>query len=1125
MLAQIWDLADINKAGQLNRDEFAIAMYLIVQQRSNPGIPLPETLPPNLIPPSMRQQQRQLTGPGTPYPIPHPPRLSNTRPASTAQPSSPFDPTPQPPPPPKSAADDLLGLDSFTSSVAQQPQSGAGAGGASGSNPSDGLQSYDSGETSPTATPAAAHSPIPPSGLFGRPAPAFVPTSNFGQSIMPSSTGGSSHSSLLSRGFPQPPRQPPQDSVDDLLGDADPEVSKKLTAETTELANLSNEIGSLTKQTQELNVKRLSAETDLSSLTTQKQHIEAQLSQLRTAYQKEAAQVKCVEEQLTQSRAETAKLSHGYQILQAEFNQLQYKKQDLLTRLETDKRENEGLKERMNLLNAENRSLREELDRLEAQAKREHGMVAISRKQVEKSEQEREKLKNGIDDASRSNVTSPVPPGSPTQSQASNATNNHNPFHRKSPPPAPETSNFASNSPFAPTATQASNGNAPSMVDDVFGPTFSSTPPPQPVFPRPPLDSSSYAPSAPESGHGGRSTPPTSPPASSYHSSPKLSEALPPLAATGAQITSAFLPLPISRTDSVTSSVQVNPSTSATSVRDSQFSRPDTPTNMFGGGGSNAAESPAARERDAYGKSEDRRTSFSVKSDAGSEALGRPSFSPRNDSPFALVEKNTTGTTSGGDEQRPKSEKTDSFHNFSSIPGTFPASVDGGTPIQPMPTGESTMSNRSRRSNASRSAFNSSSDPFDMGGRDGGGVRSASSKDLDDAFGRFPKVVDPHHTGGSGISVTKFRADEEFPPIEEIRPDSDSDTDPGFEDNFTSPSPVQNTKLPGASAAPPTNAAGQALSFDDPREAQSSSAQPPSATSAQQSPPAYNNSNNNQNQAPPPPPPPSGGAVAGAGSQDKSPYSAEFGGLLPSRSDPMPTTPGGSSNPAVAFPSVPTTSAADDGFDESAFGDLAEAKEEADDKTDNELGPSSAFDDFNPVFDTPAAKNATNQAPGMAISDDDDFAKFTFNIDGPSQMAQTHGDGSTGMQPAKPPSPQDWDAIFANFGDQSSSTAAAVEAGSQPGKESVPAKANGTSDQSGTDPGEGGVSLSSPDPITSSAPVTTPSAAAVEGGGAKVAGGRDDDKVTKLTGMGFDRESSVKALEQHGWNLDRVSSP
>ncbi|KAH0240225.1 hypothetical protein KCU71_g24140, partial [Aureobasidium melanogenum] len=63
-LASIWDLADINSEGQLNRDEFAVAMYLIRQQRS--GDPLPAFLPPALVPPSMRNQPRpapQTTAP------------------------------------------------------------------------------------------------------------------------------------------------------------------------------------------------------------------------------------------------------------------------------------------------------------------------------------------------------------------------------------------------------------------------------------------------------------------------------------------------------------------------------------------------------------------------------------------------------------------------------------------------------------------------------------------------------------------------------------------------------------------------------------------------------------------------------------------------------------------------------------------------------------------------------------------------------------------------------------------------------------------------------------------------------------------------------------------------------
>jgi len=865
--------------------------------------------------------------------------------------------------------------------------------------------------------------------------------------------------------------------MDDLLGDADPEVSNKLTNESTELANLSNQIGTLTKQTQELNNKRLSAETDLSSLATKKQHIEAQLVQLRAAYQKEAAAVKRVEDELAHSRNDTNKATQEYQRIEAEYNQLQYKRQEISSQLEADKRENENLKERMNLINAENRSLREELERLELQARRERGMVAINRKQVEKSEQEREKLKNGMEEATRSNATSPIPPASPTLSQGS--VNNKNPFqqfNRKSPPVTD--SNFGSNSPFGPTR------QAPTSMDDVFGPAFSSTPPPQTFTSRPLPDSSSYTPSVPESGHGGRSTPPTSPPTSSYHNSPQLSEAPPP--AVGSQITSAYLPLPISRADSVTSSVQVNPSAS---VRDSQFSRPDTPTNMFG---SAIADSPV-RERDSYVKAEDRRSSFSVKSDAGTEASGRAAFSPfdrRNDSPFAPVEKNTTGTTSGGDENKPKLEKTDSTRDFSSLPGAFPTFSDSGTPIKPMPTGESTMSNRSRISNASRSAFNTS-DPFSLGE----GTRSASSKDLDDAFGKFPKV-DPHHTGGSGsIGASKFH--DEFPPIKEIQPDSDSDSDGGFDNNFTSQSPAKShAKL---SSTTSTNA-NQGPKFGDaPTESQ-----PPPIT-AQQSPPGYS-------QVP--------------GGQDKSPYSAEFGGLLPSRTDPMKhdaPTPGGSTN-AVAFPS---TTATDDDFDDAAFGDLADAKE-ADDKTDNEFNTPSVFDDtFNPIF-PPTAKNA-NPTPGMAISDDDDFAGFTFN-DGSSQPAQALGDS-----PAKPLSPADWDDIFVNFDGQPSTASANAQA-PQPGKENLPTKgANGTSDQSGTDPGEGGVSLSSSsDPAPAPTPTSAAAAAPVgtattittaEGGSGGIKVASDDDKVTKLTGMGFDRESSVKALENNGWNIDRVSSP
>jgi len=46
------DLSDINNDGRLTRDGFAVAMYLI--QKKLGGQEVPDTLPPSLIPPSLR---------------------------------------------------------------------------------------------------------------------------------------------------------------------------------------------------------------------------------------------------------------------------------------------------------------------------------------------------------------------------------------------------------------------------------------------------------------------------------------------------------------------------------------------------------------------------------------------------------------------------------------------------------------------------------------------------------------------------------------------------------------------------------------------------------------------------------------------------------------------------------------------------------------------------------------------------------------------------------------------------------------------------------------------------------------------------------------------------------------
>ncbi|KAJ7684745.1 hypothetical protein DFH06DRAFT_969429 [Mycena polygramma] len=88
-LAQIWDLADMNNNGQLTRDGFAIAWYLIQKKRN--GVPIPNSLPQSLIPPSMRAASE--ASPFTPItaaaPEPAKDLFSWDEPVPSPQPSAP----------------------------------------------------------------------------------------------------------------------------------------------------------------------------------------------------------------------------------------------------------------------------------------------------------------------------------------------------------------------------------------------------------------------------------------------------------------------------------------------------------------------------------------------------------------------------------------------------------------------------------------------------------------------------------------------------------------------------------------------------------------------------------------------------------------------------------------------------------------------------------------------------------------------------------------------------------------------------------------------------------------------------------------------------------------------------
>ncbi|KAF2128837.1 hypothetical protein P153DRAFT_317222 [Dothidotthia symphoricarpi CBS 119687] len=1076
ILAGIWDLADINSEGQLSKDEFAVAMYLIRQQRK--GDQLPTTLPPSLIPPSLRTAANQAV----------------PMPSSAPEPAPPTIRAPQP----KSAADDLFGLDAF-SAPAPAPQQAPLSTGGSGvfGKPFDN-DPFSSKAASPTSPHPFQPAPRNPAATF-KP---FLPSSSFGQTLTAHSTGQSGTSGVQSRANPP-------SAMDDLLGgESDPEINKKLTQDSTELANMSNQMTTLRNQMQEVQNKKGATESDVNSVTTQKRDLELRLSQFKTQYEQEVKAVKTLEDRLASSRNETRKLQQDLAMIEGSYQDLQNQHREVGGALEADQRENNNLKERIRQLNAEIAQLRPQLDKMRSDARQQKGMVAINKKQLVTNEGEREKIKNEMSDLSKpteEGFRSPQGQMSTVASPAASTTSQStNPFFRKSPQPVSE--NTMSPSGFAP------RDGPHKDFDSVFGSFTAPQSHPPPVSFR--SDSHSQVPtfSAP-SGQSVRSsegpdvpTPSTSPPLSSYQESPRAGEMSAP--SESRQFGPSFLPLrDAPRSDSFSSSV-----------------RATGPSNRYGGPGNltptMSQASPASTpvpEKASLERSEPART----------EADGFNGFNfDRNfsASPVASVTSDTRSIS------KPE-ERKDPYASFGApsvpvdIPGAFP--LETPTPLQQMQTGESHLSNQSKNTNRT--------DLF--GGTPSEQSRSGGKVDFDAAFAGLG-ASRPNTSSASGPALNadgSTRFNKEFPPIEDLAHDDDSDSNDGqgFADNFTSTSPNQKRSSVGEKRQSQQQRPGTASSDELYR------APPPTtrldsnlgglpSPSAQKSPPSYDSAvsphRTSSNQFPPEfggllpsreiansPPAmqspeklfsPSGGhgAALFGGSSSKSMTTSPPPSDIPLPSDNYHSAMSYGSNDTNKGPSPSSNipqlgrSAFNDDFD-AGFDDLTEAKE--DDKADDDFMFSSqrseGLDEFNPVFDSPAASKAntmaSQQTPTGKQRGDDSFSDF-------EHLSQSFGQPQ-GPQPA---ASQDWDAIFSNF---------------------EPSQTDKNSQQTSNDFGKSVFDDLDKEEASSSslkAPQMPQLGRAISSGTE-----HDDPILKKLTGMGFARNDALSALEQFDYDINKAT--
>lgn len=897
VLALIWDLSKIRKADNLNRDEFAVAMKLINSQRGKaPNFDLPATLPLELIPPSLRQ-----------YVAPQPTAF----PTSAQQPQQAAVPAPQ-----QSAVDDLFGLDALTPSPAAptlQQQGTGGSGTAVRPLDSDPFGSKASSPTSSTFQPPRGFKP-------------FVPTSSFGQTLQSQTTGGSGTSSTVQNRDIKPPS-----AMDDLLGDHDPEVSKKLTQETAELANMSNEIGQLKTQMQEVQANKTATQKELSSAASQKRDMEARLAEFRTRYNEEVKVVKILQEQLAASRQEKQILQRETAMLEGGLKDLENQHRQAATELENEKRNNAALKERISQVNAATARLKPQLEEIKSQARHQKGTVSVNKKQLERSEAERDAIKAEMDRLSKTRQET----ASIGSREASTVTS-----------PALSTASQSTNPFFARRGTQQSIDNAvspgsigrspPTAGKQPYGNIFETTASTSQGTAPPPTSFGFASQTGPSlsSSETGQLTPSVSPPASS----PRTAE--PPEQPESRQITSGDLPLRSGR--------QVSEST-GTSVR------VETPVSRLEGPGTETPTAVAAApslERLETNKSE---------GSSGAALFGLKSTSP---------------AASG------KPVEADVFRSLQgNVPGAFPPSETSS--VKPTFTGGSGFSSGSRES------------PFSAFGKEPSrSGTSGSAKDFDDAFASFPTgsrqpTGGPRANGNLGNAAVE-RQGQEFPPIESLEDEDDSDLEHRFEDDFTQSSPNQKKE-------------GSRLVSDVREELPS--------PSAQKSPPTYGET-----------------VSTGAGAnRDPNQFPPQFSGLLPSREDPT-TGPQPAQSPSqgqLLFGSKPATSppVADpnvsssdtyhsatshpsgipsasqathsqsfDDFGED-FDDLEDAKVEDENHGDDEeftfaTAHEEHLDEFNPSFDSPSASKAntlasertpTNKPPtGFSNTStvDDSFGQF-----------------------------------------------------------------------------------------------------------------------------------------------------
>lgn len=401
-LASIWDLADIHNSADFTKVEFAIAMFLI--QKKNTGIDLPDVIPNELLQSPALGLYNQIPQQVVNQPAPQ----GNVIPSRATKPN--FQESPQLAQPQmqqnsnNGSLNDLLALNgSFSASPSQQ-----------GVPRDEGNNNFTSnGSNQQPQQQAAPHS-----------MKKFTPTSHFGQSIIQEEDEQVQPPVVQQHNVgPAPPAQrnssvnlpqvpnfaslniPSPNATgsaaqglaagaaigvagaagglhnSDLYADGN--ASAQLSKATTDLANLSTQMNSLSKQATITNDKKSRAANELKRVTDMKAAFQSKLSTLRANHEQNVKQTEQMEASLAETNKQNDELKEQLSVLEANYHSVQTNLTNLTAELQQAQQQNNQYKEQIANLNAQTASLKSQLEEKQQSVKQERSVVDVNAKQLE----------------------------------------------------------------------------------------------------------------------------------------------------------------------------------------------------------------------------------------------------------------------------------------------------------------------------------------------------------------------------------------------------------------------------------------------------------------------------------------------------------------------------------------------------------------------------------------------------------------------------------------------------------------------------------------------------------------------------------------------------------------------